>query len=227
VIRPANALSRVFSLAWYWKVLLTLVLVYPLFLVIEFFAGRRWYNLRVAFPLTRWRRLPGASAGEEDQQQQTDEDEARSAVDHAHSNLSYPDALALATQLLMPPLPSSAPRDAASSVRPAVKVAQFQVPGAGRRPVDGRGPWLYLVGQQEGEWLRGHESKIVEAVRRGVRGGVNLNDDAAVARAVTGWGGLGHEADWQRIMMGTARRDPVEMLRGYHEDVGTGASSGP
>lgn len=51
-----------FSLHIVFKVLLWLVLVYPLALAYEYFFGAQFANLRVAFPLTRWRRLPGATS---------------------------------------------------------------------------------------------------------------------------------------------------------------------
>ncbi|KAL8286412.1 hypothetical protein RQP46_004429 [Phenoliferia psychrophenolica] len=61
MIRPDSAMGIIFSSRWYWKALLWLVLVYPILLIIEKLMGARFTAIRVAFPLVRWRILPGAS----------------------------------------------------------------------------------------------------------------------------------------------------------------------
>ncbi|KAM0755086.1 hypothetical protein T439DRAFT_322141 [Meredithblackwellia eburnea MCA 4105] len=58
MIRPDSFFGRVFSMRWWWKALLWLVLVYPIFLIIDYFAGAKFKSIRVAFPLVRWRTLP-------------------------------------------------------------------------------------------------------------------------------------------------------------------------
>lgn len=60
------------------------------------------------------------------------------------------------------------------------------------------GAWAYLVGKQEGEWLREWEEAIREGVRRGVRGGVKLEVELGEQRR-------------------TEEETTLGALRGYHE----------
>lgn len=169
-IRPDNFLSRVFSLHWAIKALLWLVLVYPIFLLVDVFAGRKFYNLRAAYPLTRWRRLPTPAA-------------SSTSTSTAATVTTYAEALHLATQF---------------SSRQPPKIAQLPLPSLSDAAAQSRQPWLYLVGQQEGEWLRSWEDLIVDGVRRGVRGR-----------------GLGEE---DRARFEQEQRRNMERLRGYTAD---------
>ncbi|KAM0787364.1 hypothetical protein ACM66B_003450 [Microbotryomycetes sp. NB124-2] len=57
-IRPDNWISNVFELHVLAKILLWMCLVYPILLMYEALFGHKWRNIRCAFPLTRWRRVP-------------------------------------------------------------------------------------------------------------------------------------------------------------------------
>lgn len=166
--RPDNFWSRLFSLHIVWKLLLWLFLVYPVLLAYEFFFGRRWNNLRCAFPLTRWRRLPPLAFN------------ASSAPSSSSSTVepTQQEMLALAASL---------------SPRRPPKVAQLPGPSS----VEPHGPWVYLIGTQEGEWMRKWENAVSEGVRRGVRGRELTLEDAERA-----------ERD---------REDGMRGLRGYSE----------
>lgn len=216
-----------FSLAWYWKLLLWLLLVYPVLLIVEFFAGKRWYNLRVAFPLTRWKRLPAVRPGSFAFGRAIVDDRVDGSVDaHLQSGssgsngMTYAEALALATEL---------------SSSAAVKVAQFPVvepnditvesnlsasssSSSSRPPTQNTGPWVYLVGQQEGEWLRQQETRIVEAVNRGVRGqALDVAVPLLDSRAESGFVEQLQDRTNRTAANSWPPRDPVEMLRGYHK----------
>lgn len=113
----------------------------------EFFLGRRFEQLRVAFPLVRWRRLP------------TPRDTPAAFLAHA-------DALSLARQLA--PRPPKVKFLASGEVDAAG--AEGYVPGEAEGGTASAGEWVYLVGTEEGAWLRGWEVGIQEGVRRRVRG---------------------------------------------------------
>ncbi|KDE02967.1 hypothetical protein MVLG_06501 [Microbotryum lychnidis-dioicae p1A1 Lamole] len=65
LIRPENWISRILSSPWYIKLILTLFTVYPILYLLSYFLSHRFHNLRVAFPLTRWRRIPNLSPSAE------------------------------------------------------------------------------------------------------------------------------------------------------------------
>lgn len=95
--------------------------------MIEFLSGDRYDNLRVAFPLTRWRTLPIPIPVT------------------STSSLSRAQAIEIAR-----PLTTRSPQ-----------VAQLPSNGA----------YVYLIGTLESEWLQSWENGIIDAVRRGRRGG--------------------------------------------------------
>ncbi|KAM0752185.1 hypothetical protein T439DRAFT_379285 [Meredithblackwellia eburnea MCA 4105] len=138
VIRPENNLSRIFSLPIWAKILLWIVLVYPILLLIELFNGDRYDNLRVAFPLTRWRRLPVPVP--------SSSSSSPGPSSSSSTTLSTTQALELARPL--------------TTGRASPKVAQL--------PTDGT--MVYLIGTQDGEFLKAWEDAIVDGVRRGRRG---------------------------------------------------------
>lgn len=116
---------------------------YPIFLIFEFFLGRRFEQLRVAFPLVRWRRLPTPRH--------------TPAAFLAHS-----EALSLARQL--------APRPPKVKFLASSEPNMDAVEGEAQEQEGGAGEWVYLVGTEEGQWLKGWEVGIQEGVRRRVRG---------------------------------------------------------
>lgn len=119
---------------------------YPILLIFEFFLGRRFEQLRVAFPLVRWRRLP-------------------TPRHTPPAFLAQADALSLARQLA--PRPPKVKFLPAGEVLGPAEASGGQVEGQGQ---EGAGEWVYLVGTEEGGWLRGWEVGVQEGVRRGVRG---------------------------------------------------------
>lgn len=96
---------------------------YPTLLLLELLSGSRFSNLRLAYPLIRWRPLP---------------------------------------------LPPSSPLTPQSAVTLARTLAP-RPPKVAQTP---EGDWAYLVGTQEGEWMREWEGMVVDEVRKGRRGGV-------------------------------------------------------
>ncbi|KAL8292630.1 hypothetical protein RQP46_001242 [Phenoliferia psychrophenolica] len=153
IIRPENNISKIFSLPIWAKFFLWIVLVYPILLLIELFNGDRYDNLRVAFPLTRWRRLPLPSTS-------------------SSRPLTNAEALELAR-----PLAARSP-----------KIAQLP---------DEHGTMVYLIGVQDGEFLKMWEDGIVDAVRMGRRG-VALKE----------------------LERGAGAGSEFHHLRGYHPDQG-------
>lgn len=144
--------------------------IYPILLIYEFFAGRRWNNLRCAFPLTRWRRLPPLASSS-----------ATSSSAGPSSNatdLTQQEMLAFAATL---------------SARRPPKVAQLPGPSV----AESNGPMVYMIGTQEGEWMRKWEASVVDAVRNGVRGRALTEEDLQSAERV--------------------RRENIEAMRGYSE----------
>lgn len=101
--------------------------------------GERFDNLRVSFPLTRWRRLP---------------------IPDTSSSI---------------PLSSAAALEIARPLAPrAPKVAQL--------PTDDT--FVYLIGMQDGEWLKAWEDAIAEGVRKGRRGVTLAEGDRTVNAGV-------------------------------------------
>ncbi|SCV67475.1 BQ2448_5086 [Microbotryum intermedium] len=79
LIRPENWISRILSSVWYIKIILSVLTVYPILYLLSYFLSHRFHNLRVAFPLTRWRRIPNLDPG-------ADIETARSVAQALRSN---------------------------------------------------------------------------------------------------------------------------------------------
>ncbi|ORY88123.1 hypothetical protein BCR35DRAFT_330332 [Leucosporidium creatinivorum] len=169
-VRPNSFLSRLFSLHVLWKLVLWIFLIYPVLLIYEFFAGRRWNNLRCAFPLTRWRRLPPLAS--------SSAASSSAGPSSSTTNPTQQEMLALAASL---------------SARRPPKVAQLPGPSA----AEPNNSFVYMIGTQEGEWMRKWESAVVDAVRNGVRGRALSEEDLQSAERV--------------------RRENLEAMRGYSE----------
>lgn len=99
------------------------------------------YKFFISYPLTRWKILPIPETARSSK--------SSSSLNKGHT-LSKAEAIEIAQPL---------------SHRGTPKVAQL--PPADKLE---HGTWIYIVGTQEGEWLRSWEEKIVEGVKRRRKG---------------------------------------------------------
>ncbi|KAK4055966.1 hypothetical protein OIO90_002959 [Microbotryomycetes sp. JL221] len=167
-VRPDNWVSRLFNSSLFVKVLLWIVLIYPCLLMYYAGFGKKWHNVRCAFPLTRWRRVPIPTKLHEEWQRTRNTTASSSREDTSLAmQLTHDQALSIVTELH-----SSSSQNLSF---PSNRVAQLPLPS--NRSLQTPGPWIYLCGTLEGEWLKNWEMAITNSVRTRVRQRTLTNED--------------------------------------------------
>ncbi|KAK4049059.1 hypothetical protein OIV83_004421 [Microbotryomycetes sp. JL201] len=164
IIRPDNWVSNVFELPVLAKILLWMCFAYPVLLIYDAMFGQKWRNIRCAFPLTRWRRVPVPTS--------------QPSSSCGAPNMTGEQAQSIVSELQRG---SSTP-----CVHPP-RMTELSWPNGG--------PWLYLCGTLEGEWLKQWEGAITNAVRSGSRQRTLTAED--------------------RDQVEVQHRDQLSLLRGY------------